>query len=120
MDHRDNLIRHLMDPVRCSVCSASYAYDDVRVLGRQDELWFLTVTCPSCQTQGLIAALVRGGARAADEPESRAAPGAHMPEQLIDEGRPPAGAPVDESDVAAMREFLADFHGDLAALLARR
>ena len=44
MEHHDSLIHHLMDTVRCSVCSATYAYENVTVLGHQDELWFLTVT----------------------------------------------------------------------------
>src|SRR5215211_7105938 len=114
MQYHDSLIRHLMDTVRCSVCSASYEYDNVNVLGHQDELWFLTVTCPDCRTQGLIAALVRGDATAAAshaEPESP--PG-------VEPVRPsPAAttAPITENDVADMHDFLTSYRGDLASLV---
>ncbi len=117
MDHRETLIRHLMDTVRCSVCSSSYQHGDVNVLGHQDELWFLSVTCPDCRTQGLIAALVRGegaSAVAAADPDPCDAVASPDP------GRPspaPASGPLTDADVADMREFLASYRGDLAALL---
>jgi hypothetical protein len=120
MECHDSLIRHLMDTVRCSVCSAGYEYENVSVLGHQDELWFLTVTCPDCRTQGLIAALVRGepsaaGASAADPSAETVASGVPaMPEA------PPGGSPITTDDVADMREFLHTFHGDFAALVSQR
>jgi len=113
MEHHDSLIRHLMDTVRCSVCSATYAYENVAVLGHQDELWFLTVTCPGCQTQGLIAALVR------DETAQEPAPVGVRAEAPVAEARP-SGPPITEADVDDMREFLHTFRGDLAARVSRR
>ena len=120
MECHESLIRHLMETVRCSVCSAGYAYENVNVLGHQDELWFLTVTCPDCRTQGLIAALVRG------EPCADGAAPAHSPaasasatEPAVSEA-PPRGSPITEDDVADMREFLHTFHGDLATVVSRR
>ena len=115
MECHDSLIRHLMETVRCSVCSAGYAYENVSVLGHQDELWFLTVTCPDCRTQGLIAALVRG------EPSADGAALAHAPAAApaVSEASP-SGAPITEDDVADMREFLHTFHGDLAAAVSRQ
>jgi len=115
MDHRDSLVRHLTSTVRCSVCGASYARDDINILGHQDELWFLTVTCTSCQTQGLIAALVREEAVAAAAP-------APPPSELAaaDDARTRPGTPITAEDVADMHDFLENFRGDLGALLRDR
>ena len=113
MDHRESLIRHLMETVRCSVCSASYRQDNVSVLGHQDELWFLTVTCPDCSTQGLIAALVRGEAAAANP----SAPESPLATQPVRPSPAAATGPIDEADVADMHDFLTSYRGDLASLL---
>ena len=125
MNYPESLVRHLMRTVRCSVCEATYEADNVSVLGHQDELWFVAVRCAHCQTQGLIAALVRDGAA-----ESAASDGwgsAPIDRQAAAGRREPPGTeqlpadrgPVTQTDVDDMREFLADFDGDLAALLAR-
>jgi hypothetical protein len=109
MQNPDRLVHHLLDTLRCSLCDASFEADGVNILGHQDELWFLTVTCPSCHTQGLVAALVRGEAASAEETAAAAVP---------DEGIP-AGDPITERDVDEMRAFLRDYRGGLAALLER-
>ena len=116
MDHRESLIRHLMETVRCSVCSASYQQDNVNVLGHQDELWFLTVTCPDCSTQGLIAALVRGEGAAAN-PSSPESPRAAEPVRPSPATTP---GPISEAEVADMHDFLNSYRGDLASLLTAR
>jgi ribosomal protein S27E len=114
MEHHESLIHHLMDTVRCSVCSATYAFDNVTVLGHQDELWFLTVTCPDCRTQGLIAALVRG------EDSAASPPAAPLPANASVSDAPPSGLPIGDADVADMREFLRTFRGDFAAVVSQR
>jgi ribosomal protein S27E len=114
MEHHESLIHHLMDTVRCSVCSATYAFDNVTVLGHQDELWFLTVTCPDCRTQGLIAALVRG------EDSAASPPAAPIPANASVSDAPPSGLPIGDADVADMREFLRTFRGDFAAVVSQR
>ncbi len=116
MDHHESLIRHLMETVRCSVCSASYAYENITVLGHRDELWFLTVTCPDCRTQGLIAALVRGDEGVPEAPPAESLGAATTASSEAAAG----GAPITEDDVADMREFLRSFRGDLAAAVSGR
>jgi len=95
-----------MNTVRCSSCGANYQADDVNVLGHQHELWFLTVVCPRCHTQGLIAALVRGALESQPTPTGE-----------LTAARARTGEPVSEADVADMRDFLRHFHGDLRTLL---
>ena len=124
MNYPESLVRHLMRTVRCSVCEATYEPENVSVLGHQDELWFVSVRCASCQTQGLIAALVREGA--ADEAYGAAGPplgagstGGPTPSDADRPPHPDAG-PITEAEVTDMRDFLKTFQGGLGALLGSR
>jgi len=123
MNYPESLVRHLMRTVRCSVCEATYEPENVSVLGHQDELWFVSVRCASCQTQGLIAALVRDGAEEALTTDGRpgAAESAGTP-SLPAADRPPHpdAGPITEAEVADMRDFLKSFQGNLGALLGSR
>jgi len=113
MNYPDSLVRHLMRSVHCSVCEASYEPEGVSVLGHQDELWFVAVRCSQCQSQGLIAALVRDGeATPAAAPDSPPAPPEHA---SVD----PSGGPLTDADVADMHDFLAGYRGDLSKLLEK-
>jgi hypothetical protein len=120
MNYPESLVRHLMRTVRCSVCEATYEPENVSVLGHQDELWFVSVRCASCQTQGLIAALVRDGA--ADEVSGATGAGAAEQSALPDADRPPHpdAGPITEAEVADMRDFLKTFDGSLGTLLGSR
>ena len=126
MNYPESLVRHLMRTVRCSVCEATYEADNVSVLGHQDELWFVAVRCANCQTQGLIAALVRDAEGEATALTGQAGPAAQQPSpwspKQLDLDRPHGGdpGPVTEADVADMREFLKTFKGSLGALLGSR
>jgi hypothetical protein len=121
MNHPESLVRHLMRTVRCSVCEATYEAENVSVLGHQDELWFVSVRCASCQTQGLIAALVRDGAdeaTAAGPPRATEAAANAVPSP--DRPPHPDAGPITEADVADMHEFLSTFEGSLGSLLGSR
>ena len=126
MSYPESLVRHLIRTVRCSVCEATYDADDVSVLGHQDELWFVAVRCAHCQTQGLIAALVRDTEGETAAPAAQAGPAHQQPSpwtpKQLDLDRPHGGhaGPVSEADVADMREFLKTFDGNLGALLGSR
>ena len=57
----EKLIKRFMTSIKCSVCQQRYEIDNVKVLGHQEDLWFLSVFCPTCQTQSLVAAVVKEG-----------------------------------------------------------
>jgi len=57
----ENLIKRFMTSIKCSVCGQRYEVDNVKVLGHQEDLWFLSVFCSACQTQCLVAAVVKEG-----------------------------------------------------------
>ena len=62
INHRDifamdrNFIRKIMSSLKCGVCGQRYKADNINVLGCQSDVWFLNVTCSSCNSLALIAA----------------------------------------------------------------
>ena len=55
----EKLIKRFMTSIKCSVCGQRYEVDNVKVLGHQEDLWFLSVSCSACQTQCLVAAVIK-------------------------------------------------------------
>jgi hypothetical protein len=107
----EDQIKVLMTTVACATCGAHYDRTGVEVLGHREDLWFLRVSCASCATNGLVAAMVKpsvSGATASQAPE---------PDPIdndLDRARAPG--PVTAADVAGMRHFLNSFDGDFQAL----
>ena len=104
MDER--LIKRLITNIKCSVCGERYDGEYVRVLGRYTDLWFLSVYCPTCKTQGLVAAVL-------NEEET--------PELVNDltEGeydKFSEMAAVEADDVLDLHNFLKWFNGDFSRL----
>lgn len=103
---QERFLRELMKMVKCVVCGRRYASANVSVLGHQDELWFLSVSCPHCHSQGLVAALIR---ERKTEP-----PNTDLTEE--EQARFQESAPVGAEDVLDIHTFLRDFDGDFAKL----
>ncbi|MCJ7667942.1 MAG: hypothetical protein MUP04_06650 [Anaerolineae bacterium] len=101
------VIKHLISNIRCAVCSERYEPKDVRILGHQDDLWIMGVTCSHCDTQGMIFAVVREG----QPPEVITE---MTPEELA---RIPELSPLDVDDVLDMHRLLRDFKGDFHDLV---
>jgi len=100
------LIKKLMTSTKCTVCGQHYEVDDVSVLGHHEDLWFLSVFCSGCQTQCLVAAVVKEGRAPhfiTDLTEEELERFRHMPELTSDE-------------MLDMQIFLKDFNGDFARL----
>jgi hypothetical protein len=112
MKPTDEQIRELMATVACATCGENYAPTGVDVLGHRDDLWFLRVTCTSCRSCGLVAALVK----VPDGLDAEELAPATEPEPAAMLDRAPAPGPVTESDVDGMRTFLDDFDGDFRSL----
>jgi len=104
-------LKRLFSKVECSVCGKRYGKSDIKILDHEDDLWFLSVTCASCGTQGLVAAVVREGTIVA-EPVSDLTEAEHS----LFAGREKVGA----DDVLDMHSFLKEFDGDFAALFPKR
>lgn len=103
------VIKHLISNIRCAVCSQRYEPKDVQILGRQDDLWIMGVTCAHCQTQGMIFAVVREGQLPEVITEM-------TPEELA---RIPELSPIDADHVLDMYRLLRNFNGDFYDLLGK-
>ena len=56
---KESLIKRLVASVQCSVCGKRYEADNIDVLDHEEDLWFLRVACPACDTQFLLAAIIK-------------------------------------------------------------
>lgn len=97
------LIKQLITTVRCARCHQHYSVEDVRVVGRQNDLWLLEVTCGNCQSHGWALALLKGA-------EHELKHTGVMPEE-------PQIPRINAEDVLNFHEFLRDFDGDVYDLL---
>jgi len=105
----EKLVKKLVASVKCSVCGQRYKASNIDVLGHEEDLWFLRISCPVCNTQYLVAAIIE---------EDR------MPELVTDltEAELDRFRNMDKltpDDVLDMYNFLQDFDGDFARLFSQ-
>ena len=104
----ERLIKKLMTSIKCESCGQNYEPYDVDVIGHREDMWFLRVLCSKCQTQCLVAAVVKEG---------------KVPEEVNE--LTGAGAEdfryekIEIDDVLDMRNFLMDFDGDFSRLFGQ-
>ena len=106
----EKLIKRFMTSIKCSVCLQRYEVDNVKVLGHQEDLWFLSVFCSACQTQCLVAAVVKEGKApkvTTDLTEAEWDKFKEMDELTTDE-------------VLDMHSFLKGFDGDFSQLFSQK
>ena len=106
----ESLIKKLMASVKCSACGQHYQTDSIDVLGHEEDLWFLRVSCPACYTQYLVAAIIEE-----DSP----------PEVITDlsEAELDRFGNMDRltpDDVLDMHNFLKDFDGNFARFFSQK
>ncbi|MBI2916389.1 MAG: hypothetical protein HYY01_00190 [Chloroflexi bacterium] len=93
--------RWLVSQIRCSNCGQPLEASNVQLLGQQADLWFLNVFCGGCQTQALVAAMVRETAKVAEE---------HMAKE----------EPLTPDNGLDLHNFLKTFDGDFRTLFAQQ
>ena len=103
----ESTLRKLMGETACGGCGRPYAAENVDVLGKFEELWFMSVFCEECGAQYLVAAEVSGE------------PGSGVATDLLpgEAEMPGFRGRVDGNDLLDMRLFLGSFRGDVAELL---
>ncbi len=106
----EGTIKKLMTSAKCSACGQGYEAGNIDVLGHHEDLWFLSVFCPECSTQYLVAAIV------SEEKVSEVI--TDLTEAELDRFRGAGGLTVDE--VLDMHNFLNDFDGDFYGLFCRQ
>lgn len=55
----EKFIKKLMSTIKCGVCGQRYESSNVTVLGQRSEMWFLSVVCPACHSQAVVAAVIK-------------------------------------------------------------
>jgi hypothetical protein len=107
---REAFLRRLLSTIKCSVCSRNYEAKNVNVLGHQGELWFISVFCPACGTQGLVAAVVKEGTPTEVITD--------LTEEELAEFA--LGEAVGIDDVLDIHNLLKDFEGDVSNLFTEK
>src|SRR5512133_2499642 len=111
------MVKRLMAAIDCSVCGSHYESDGVEILVHQEDLWFLSVTCAHCHTEGLVAAMVKEATAEAAAAAREASVTAR--EADIEQPTPIEPTPVDTDDLLNLHLFLNRFDGDFQRLFSR-
>ena len=106
---KENLVKRLMTSTKCNACGRHYDDEDVSILGHEDELWLITVSCSACDAEYLVAAVIM------EEGVPKATTDLADVEVVWLEG----GDVVTAYDKADMHDFLKEFDGDFVQLFGR-
>jgi hypothetical protein len=106
----ERFVKRLLASMKCGTCNKHYEPGHINVLGHQDNVWFLSVYCSTCQTQGLVAAVIRRG----KAPEVIT----DLSETELARFRGNGGIAAD--DILEMHRFLKDFDGDFSNLFSKK
>jgi hypothetical protein len=117
----DNLkwqvLRYIADSVRCGVCHRSFAPDEVVILSRQEDVWFVSISCDACGTESMILVILQS------QPPGSAA-STNLDADMVDvvstvsmSGRARSSlGPITEDEIENLRRFLQGYHGNLCEL----
>ena len=92
----------------CGDCAAGFDESNVSILGRHEDLWFLSLTCFRCRTRSLVAALI--------QQQSGVVVSDLTPDELSRFRKTPR---VAADDVLDIHQFLDSFNGDFRGLFER-
>jgi len=106
----EKFIKKLLSNMKCGVCGQHYEPTHVRVLGHRENLWFLTVFCPGCQNEGLVAAVTKEGEAVELVAELSEA----------EHSKFSTSPPIGTDDVLDMHTFLEKFSGDFSSLFPEK
>jgi len=105
----EKLIKKLMATMKCGVCGQRYEGNNIRILGHRDDLWFLSVYCSACRSQGLVAAVIKEGESFEVVTDLTAEEYAKFSEVDV----------VDADDVLDIHHFLEEFDGDFLHIFSK-
>ena len=106
----ESLIKRLVASVQCSICGKRYEADNIDVLDHEEDLWFLRVTCPACDTHFLLAAIIK------EEKVTEVI--TDLTEAELDKFKNAGDLTPDE--ILDMHNFLKGFDGDFSRLFAQK
>ena len=106
---KESLIKRLIASIKCGACGQHYEEGDIDVIGHNEELWFLRISCSSCHTKCLVAAIIRE--------DKKVEVITDLTKAELDKFKDVDGVRVD--DILDMHNFLRDFDGDFPRLFRR-
>jgi transcription elongation factor Elf1 len=101
-----NLIKRLIATIKCGKCGQNYHVDHVKIIEQNEDIWFLRVYCPSCDTRSTVAAIIK------QEKSPEFVTG--LTETEVAKFK--SADTVAANDVLDMHRFLDGFDGDFAGL----
>ena len=104
----EGFIKKLVVTIECGVCGEHYEDEHVRVIGHRDDLWFLSVFCPVCKSQGLVAAVIEEGELSCSITDL----------SETEEAKFCSLESVSADELLDLHLFLEDFDGDFARLFS--
>lgn len=105
----DRFVKRLLASMKCGTCNKHYEPGHINVLGHQDNVWFLSVYCTTCQSQGLVAAMIRNGKTPQIITDLSTAEIA----RFTNDGK------ITSDDILEMHKFLNDFDGDFGRIFQK-
>lgn len=100
----------------CVHCRQRFSLDDMRIVGRNGNLWVLAVRCPECASQSFVAAVVGEH----DDGTTVEAAAIDLVDEEVVDFEPEAPDPVTVDDVLDLHEYLEEFDGNFLRLFGRR
>lgn len=105
---RESFLKRLFAAIKCSACGQKYEEANIKVIDCDGGLWFLSAFCSSCETHGLIVAVV----------EDDKATQVITDLTEADYDKLACGEVVGVDDLLDMHNFLKDFEGDFVTLFS--
>jgi len=103
-------LRKIMSSLKCGVCGQRYKTDNINVLGYQSDVWFLNVTCSSCNSLALIAATLK---HEKSKPTINDLTKAELPKLYNAEA-------ITSDDIIDIYSYLQEFDGDFIKLFGKK
>ncbi len=94
--------KRLLASMKCGKCNKHYDPGHINILGHQDDVWFFSVYCSTCQSQGLVAALIKNGKTSNVITDLSA----------FELAKFTKSSKISSDDILEMHSFLKDFDGD--------
>jgi len=106
----DNIIKRVASSMKCRSCGQHYRTNNIDILGHHEDYWFLSMFCPVCQSQSLVAAVVK---------EDKVV---QLTTDLTEaeSGRFSEMDRVSGNDVLDMHNFLKSFDGDFSEVFSQK
>ena len=102
-----HVLRYIADSVRCGICHRSFAPGEVTILSRQEDVWFVSITCDACGTESMILVVLQNQTNDAGDMVEMLSAG--FAEKVSHESL----GPITEEEIEELHRFLQGYHGNL-------